>query len=120
MRKVLNFNEIATCKDLEQFKNKRVAIEIISLDKDDINKLQNRYLYYCYQIAEFLTDQNGITFSVKDAMLVNSIRLNQNTVSVKIDQDKNLIFFINKAHYLTMDTEQLKNLLNLLISLRKQ
>jgi len=110
MKLITNFNDIATHKSLEQFKNKRVAIEIISLDSSEIDNLQNKYLSFCYQIAEFLTESQGVKFYVKDVLLINSIKLKLN-VTQKIDKDKNMLFIVNHKDFRFMNTEELQSLI---------
>lgn len=110
MKLITNFNDIATHDLLEQFKNKRVAIEIISLDSKEIDFLQSKYLSYCYQIAAFLTETQGVKFYVKDAIFINSIKLKLN-VTQKIDKDKNMLFIVNHKDFRFMNAEELQDLL---------
>ena len=95
---------------MEQFKNKRVAIEIISLDSKELDFLQNKYLSYCYQIAAFLTESQGVKFYVKDAIFINSIKLKLNVIQ-KIDKDGNMLFIVNHKDFRFMNCEELQNLL---------
>lgn len=110
MKLITNFNDIATHELLEQFKNKRVAIEIISLDSTELDFLQNKYLSYCYQIAAFLTESQGIKFFVKDAIFINSLKIKTNVIQ-KIDKDGNMLFIVNHKDFRFMNTEELQNLL---------
>ena len=110
MKQILNFNDIATHELLKQFEGKRVAIEIISLDSKELDFLQNKYLSYCYQIAAFLTESQGVKFYVKDAIFINSIKLKLNVIQ-KIDKDGNMLFIVNHKDFRFMNCEELQNLL---------
>jgi hypothetical protein len=110
LKQILNFNDIATHELLKQFENKRVAIEIISLDSKELDFLQNKYLSYCYQIAAFLTESQGVKFYVKDAIFINSLKLKLNVIQ-KTDKDGNMLFIVNSKDFRFMNCEELQNLL---------